>query len=70
MMNEKGMKYLEVHKKWIAQAKELGPQVADFKPDFVKSLELQVEEGNPLTARQFVSLKKTVFFLKHKIAGK
>lgn len=68
--NANGMKFFEAHKKWISQAKELAPQVTDFKPDFLKSLDQQIESGIPLSARQFVSLKKTVFFLKHKVEGK
>lgn len=68
--NDKGAKFFEAHKKWISQAKELGPQVVEFKSDFIKSLDQQIESGIPLTARQFISLKKTVFFLKHKVEGK
>lgn len=68
--NAKGEKFFDAHKKWISQAKELAPQVPDFQPDFLKSLDQQIQTGIPLSARQFISLKKTVFFLKHKVEGK
>jgi|TARA_R100000315_G_C5152196_1_gene87255 hypothetical protein len=69
-MEHKGMKYIETHKRWISQAKELIPQVPDFKPDFVRSLNERVDSGIPLTPKQFKSLKKVVFFLKCKVEGK
>ena len=69
-MEHKGMKYLDAHKRWISQAKELLPQVPDFQPDFVKSLDQQIQTGIPLTAKQFKSLKKVVFLLKKRTEGK
>ncbi len=69
-MEHKGMKYLDAHKRWISQAKELIPQVTDFQPDFVKSLDQQIQTGIPLTAKQFKSLKKVVFLLKKRTEGK
>ena len=69
-MEHQGMKYMEAHKRWISQAKELIPQVPDFKPDFVKSLNERIDSGIPLTPKQFKSLKKVVFFLKCKVEGK
>jgi hypothetical protein len=69
-MEHKGMKYMEAHKRWISQAKELLPQVPDFQPDFVKSLDERIETGNPLTPKQFKSLKKVVFLLKKRTEGK
>ena len=69
-MNDNGMKYLDAHKRWISQAKELIPQVPDFQPDFVKSLDQQIQTGIPLTPRQFTSLKKVVFLLKKRTEGK
>jgi hypothetical protein len=68
--NDKGQKFFDAHKKWISQAKELAPKVTEFNTDFIKSLDKQIDGGIPLTARQFISLKKTVFFLKHKSEGK
>ena len=69
-MDHKGMKYMEAHKRWISQAKELIPQVPDFQPDFVKSLNERIDSGIPLTPRQFKSLKKVVFLLKKRTEGK
>jgi hypothetical protein len=68
-MND-GMKYFEAHKRWISQAKELIPQVPDFQPDFVKSLDERIDSGIPLTPKQFKSLKKVVFFLKKQVENK
>ena len=69
-MNDNGMKYLDAHKRWISQAKELIPQVPDFQPDFVKSLDERIDSGIPLTPKQFKSLKKVVFLLKKRTEGK
>ena len=69
-MNDKGLKYLDAHKRWISQAKELIPQVPDFQPDFVKSLDERIDSGIPLTPKQFKSLKKVVFLLKKRTEGK
>ena len=41
-MEDKGMKYFEAHKRWILKAKELIPEVPEFKPDFVKSLDERI----------------------------
>lgn len=65
MMQNDGAKYLEAHKRWLSQANELMPKAKDFDPSFVRSLTSQVEGGKPLSAKQFVSLKKVVGFLKH-----
>ena len=69
-MEHKGMKYLDAHKRWISQAKELLPQVPDFQPDFVKSLDERIQTGIPLTPKQFKSLKRVVFLLKKRTEGK
>ena len=69
-MEHKGLKYLDAHKRWISQAKELIPQVPDFQPDFVKSLDERIDSGIPLTPKQFKSLKKVVFLLKKRTEGK
>ena len=69
-MNDNGMKYLDAHKRWISQAKELISQVPDFQPDFVKSLDERIDSGIPLTPKQFKSLKKVVFLLKKRTEGK
>ena len=63
-MEHQGMKYMDAHKRWISQAKELIPQVPDFKGDFVKSLNERIDSGIPLTPKQFKSLKKVVWYLK------
>jgi hypothetical protein len=59
-------KYMDAHKRWISQANQLMVNVQDFDPTFVRSLASQVESGKPLTAKQFVSLKKIVGLLKFK----
>lgn len=69
-MEHKGMKYMDAHKRWISQAKELLPQVPDFQPDFVKSLDERIQTGIPLTPKQFKSLKRVVFLLKKRTEGK
>lgn len=69
-MEHKSLKYLDAHKRWISQAKELIPQVPDFQPDFVKSLDERIDSGIPLTPKQFKSLKKVVFLLKKRTEGK
>lgn len=69
-MNDNGLKYLDAHKRWISQAKELIPQVPDFQTDFIKSLDERIQTGIPLTPRQFKSLKKVVFLLKKRTEGK
>ena len=69
-MEDKGMKYFEAHKRWILKAKELIPQVPEFKPEFVKSLDERIDSGKPLTPKQFKSLKKVVWYLKKQTEAK
>ena len=66
MAQNNGEKYMDAHKRWISQAYTLMAKVPDFNQEFVHSLNSQVEKGKPLTARQFVSLKKVVGLLKFK----
>lgn len=69
-MEHKGMKYMDAHKRWISQAKELLPQVPDFDGSFVKSLNERIDSGIPLTPKQFKSLKNVVWRLKKQTEGK
>lgn len=65
-MSFDAMKYMDAHKRWLSQANQLMVNVKDFDPTFVRSLSSQVEGGKPLSAKQFVSLKKIVGLLKFK----
>ena len=65
-MSFDAMKYMDAHKRWLSQANQLMVNVKDFDPTFVRSLNSQVEGGKPLSAKQFVSLKKIVGLLKFK----
>ena len=66
--NEYGQKYFDAHKRWISKAISFKGQVNDFKWDFVDSLSDQIDNGIPLTDRQFKSLKRVAIKLSYMAA--
>ena len=66
--NARGQKYFEAHKRWISKAISFKGKVSDFKWDFVDSLSDQIDNGIPLTGRQFKSLKRVAIKLSYMAA--
>ena len=61
--NDRGQKYFEAHKRWISKANSFKSKGLDFKWDFVDSLSDQINNGIPLTGRQFKALKRVAIKL-------
>ena len=61
---EQSKQYLPRHKKLVKDAQYFKGKVAGFEWKFVDSLTEQVEEGKPLTYRQYNALRKIVYKLQ------